>query len=300
MIGTDSVRAITVKPSDRRALHSALVPLVELGVLRERDGDLEHWVDHRTQSLLDVRRDLLGILVAAPLASTTTADELLEAAALPSAIGGARTATRRRLLETPVLSTDELPEDHADWWRRNRNRERDWYETRFGLDLELRAEGAAVVDRDDAFSDEHFPGRDKTRQLALLVLEAVADAARGDRPGPNSPPGHAGLSTRVNTSGVDPPGGAWRAIPYAVAEASAREVHRTWRDRLRRDQREDPDGAIRDALDVLARFALVRLDGDRVLVHAAAARYAPHVTLAETRSTGERSLFDDPTDDDGS
>ena len=54
--------------ADRRALHAAFAALVELGVLHERDGDLEHWAEQRTASLLDVRRDRLALLVAAPLA----------------------------------------------------------------------------------------------------------------------------------------------------------------------------------------------------------------------------------------
>lgn len=265
--------------ADRRALHAALLVLVGHGVLRERDGDLEHWVDQRTQSLLDVRRDLLGQLVSAPLSAVRSPAEVLEQAALPSAVGGARRATRRRLLESPLLSLEELPAEHAEWWRRNRNRERDWYDSRFGLQLELRAEGAVLVDPEDGFTDESFPGADKTRQLALLVLERLADTAA-------SGGGQVG----------DGQGGAWRAIPSTTALDQAHQVHRTWADRLRRDQREDPDGAVRDALDVLVRFGLVRHEGAQLLIHAAATRYAPQVTLAESSSTGERSLFDDSGD----
>jgi len=66
--------------SDRRALHAALTALLDLGVLRERDGDLEHWVEQRTQSLLDVRRDLLAQLVSAPLSSSASPDDLLDQA----------------------------------------------------------------------------------------------------------------------------------------------------------------------------------------------------------------------------
>ncbi|AXH96042.1 TIGR02678 family protein [Ornithinimicrobium avium] len=261
--------------ADRRSLHAALLVLVGHGVLRERDGDLEHWVDQRTQSLLDVRRDLLGQLVSAPLSAARSPGEVLEQAALPSAVGGARRETRRRLLESPLLTLEELPEEHAEWWRRNRNRERDWYDSRFGLQLELRAEGAVLVDPDDGFTDESFPGADKTRQLALLVLERLADTVASGGGGDDR---------------------AWRAIPSTTALDQSLEVHRTWIDRLRRDQREDPDGAVRDALEVLVRFGLVRRDGAQLLVHAAATRYAPQVTLAEASTTGERSLFDDTGD----
>jgi len=263
---------------DRRALHAAILTLVHLGVLRERDGDLEHWVEQRTQSLLDVRRELLGLLVAAPLSATTGPDDLLEQAALPSAAGGARVATRRRLLESPILTVDDLTEEHADWWRRNRNRERDWYDTRFGLQLELRAEGAAVIDLEDDFTDDRFPGLGRTKQLALLVLEALADAADSGR--------------------VHQADGAWRCLPMSTAVSLGREVHARWADRLRRDQRDDPDGAVREAVAVLERFGLVRRESELLLVHAAASRFAPQVTLAQTRPTGEQSLFDAPPQED--
>lgn len=264
--------------ADRRALHAALLVLVRLGVLRERDGDLEHWVEQRTQSLLDVRRDLLGLLVSAPLSSAAGPDELLEQAALPSAVGGARVTTRRRLLESPILTVEDLTEEHADWWRRNRNRERDWYDTRFGVQLELRAEGAAVVDPEDDFTDDRFPGADRTKQLALLILERLADAADSD--------------------GVAPGSGAWRALPGSTAHALAREVHSRWAEKLRRDQREDPERAIREALDVLVRFGLARRDAELLLIHPAGSRYAPHVTLAEARASGEQSLFETPSEED--
>lgn len=282
--------------SDRRALHAALIALIKLGVLTERDGDLEHWVDQHTQSLLDVRRDLLALVVSAPLSSATSPDDLLERAALPSAAGGARTAVRRRLLESPLLSVEDLPADHAEWWGRNRNRERDWYDTRFGLVLELRAEGAAAIDPDDELTDERFPGTDKTRQFALLILEELADAAQSvGAPAPTA----VGSSAMGENSSPSPRVSlAWRRIPASTAAARAGDVHTRWRDRLRRDQREDPAGAVAEALDVLERFGLVRREPGLLLVHAAATRYAPRVTLAEPAHTGERSLFDDTGQDE--
>ncbi|HSC86550.1 MAG TPA: DUF2398 family protein, partial [Polyangiaceae bacterium] len=45
--------------AERRALHSALVALIDLGVISERDGDLENWAERRTEALLDVHRDRL-------------------------------------------------------------------------------------------------------------------------------------------------------------------------------------------------------------------------------------------------
>ena len=276
--------------ADRRALHAALTVLVRLGVLSERDGDLDHWADQRTQSLLDVHREVLSLLIAAPLSSATSPEDLLDTAVLPSAAGGARTAIRRTLIESPLMSVDDLDEAQADWWRRNRNREREWFRDRFGLDLELRAEGALAVDPEDELTDIVFPGKGATKHLALLLLEQVAGLARDAH----------------HTQGLaDATGGAearavWRVIADVDLRSSASEVLHLWQEGLRRDQREDPDAAVREALGLLQQLGLLRQlgptgrsdDGGAWAVHAAAARYATRTTLAEASGSGERSLFD--------
>ncbi len=266
--------------ADRRALHAALLALVQFGVLAERDGDLEHWVDQRTESLLDVRRDLLSQLVTGPLASATSADDLLEQAALPSAAGGARVAVRRLLLESPVLTVADLPDEQVEWWGRNRNRERDWFTDGFGLELELRAEGAIGIDPDDELSDEEFPGRGAGRHLALLLLETLANHARDTSPGETRP---------------------WRSIRRGAVQAQLLGVVTQWSEGLRADQRADAARAVDEALDLLVRVGLVRREQGNettLFVHAAASRYAPRPMLTERATTGEPSLFDtDPTED---
>jgi uncharacterized protein (TIGR02678 family) len=262
--------------ADRRALHAAFTALVELGVLHERDGDLEHWAEQRTASLLDVRRDRLALLVSAPLAGVEDPDQLLDVAALPSAAGGARVAVRRRLVESPVLSTDELTDEQAEWWRRGRNREREWFRDRLGLDLELRAEGAVAVDPEGELSDLEFPGTGSGRRLALLVLERLTDRLRaGAR--------EAGPDDRV-----------WRrADPELVASTSA-DVLAEFGAGFKRDYRDDAAAALADARAVLVAAGLVRLDPDEAWrVYAAGARYAVRASITEGSSGGQRSLFDD-------
>jgi len=282
--------------ADRRALHAALTVLVRLGVLSERDGDLDHWADHRTQSLLDVHREVLSLLISAPLSSATSPANLLDTAALPSAAGGARTAIRRTLVESPLMSVDDLDEAQADWWRRNRNREREWFRDRFALDLELRAEGALAVDPQDELTDIVFPGKGATKHLALLLLEQVAGLAR-DAP---QTQGAADVTGGAEARAV------WRVIPDVTLRSAAAEVLHLWQEGLRRDQREDPDAAVNEALDLLQQLGLLRqlgprgpigplvqrVDGGEWAVHAAAARYATRTTLAEASGSGERSLFD--------
>ena len=265
---------------DRRALHAALMALVRLGALSERDGDLEHWAEDRTQSLLDVHRDVLGLLVAAPLSTMESVDDLLAPARVPSAAGGARIATRRRLVESPILTTTELAADHAEWWARNRNREREWYSDQLGLSVELRAEGALALDPDEELTDVEFPARGRTSHLALLLLEAVVEDVRAVSLDAGNLP-----STR-----------AWHSVGRDRIDELAHPVLAQWAKGLRRDQREDPAGAVAESLRLLESVGLVRrAPGDAAdvwHVHTAAFRYRPVAELSVASSSGEASLFD--------
>jgi uncharacterized protein (TIGR02678 family) len=251
--------------ADRRALAAALLTLLDLGVLVERDGDLTRWADAspgEVTSLLDVRRERLRLLVAATLSGAQNPADLLEAAALPSAAGGARVAVRRRLLEQPLMSVTDLTEDQAEWWSRNRRREGEWFRDRFGLEVELRAEGAVAIDPDDDLTDVAFPGTGSAKHAALLVLEhlvrAVRDSARGSE-----------LADRVA------PAVSANQVDAAVGEIA--------RDHGRGLSKGHADlAALRsDVLDVLRDAHLLVPDGDGFRLHAAAARYAPQATYAE-------------------
>ena len=259
--------------ADRRALYAALSALVDLGVLHERDGDLEHWADQRTASLLDVRRDRLGLLVSAVLGGAEGPTDLIDTAALPSAAGGARVAVRRRLIESPVLSVDSLTEEQAEWWRRNRNREREWFADRLGLQIELRAEGAIGIDPEGDLTDVEFPGGGSGRHLALLLLEALVARLRPDAREALAP-------ERV-----------WRRVEQGEVTAVAAEVMSEWGAGLKREHRENADVAFAEARQVLVDFGLVRAEPDGGwLVHAAAARYAVSASLAEPAGD-QPSLF---------
>jgi uncharacterized protein (TIGR02678 family) len=247
--------------ADRRALAAALGVLIELGVLVERDGDLARFADDATaQSLLDVRRERLRLLVAAGLSGAQSPQDLLDTAALPSAAGGARVAVRRRLLESPVLSVTDLTADQVEWWSRNRNRERDWLRDNAGLELELRAEGALAIDPDEVLTDVAFPGTGSARHAALLVLERIADAAR-------EPARGAEVAERVWRPVVDFVG----ALAAVVAE-HGRGLKKAY----------DDVALLRtDVIVVLTESGLFRRTDDGFEVHAAAARYAARTSYAE-------------------
>lgn len=247
--------------ADRRALAAALAVLVELGVLCERDGDLARFADDpNAQSLLDVRRERLRLLVAAGLSGAQSPQDLLDSAALPSAAGGARVAVRRRLLESPVLSVTDLTADQSEWWSRNRNREREWLRDNTGLELELRAEGALAIDPEEGLTDTAFPGTGSARHAALLLLERIADAAR-------EPARAAAVLERVWRPVADFDG----ALAAVVAE-HGRGLKKAY----------DDVALLRaDVVEVLTESGLLRRTDDRFEVHAAAARYAARTSYAE-------------------
>ena len=249
--------------ADRRAMAAALAVLIELGVLVERDGDLTRWVeDSTTQSLLDIRRDRLTLLASAGLSGATAAEDLLDAAALPSAAGGARVAVRRALLESPVLSLTDLSQDQAEWWRRNRNRETEWFREHIGLELELRAEGAIAIDPEETLTDLVFPGTGSTRHAALLVLEQLVGHVREEARS-------AELTERV-----------WRLVPEGAFEQTVRSV-RAEHGRGLKKAYADVEVLGEDVLELLTEAGLLRRTEAGLAVHAAAARYAPQTSYAE-------------------
>ncbi|MGH3612968.1 MAG: DUF2398 family protein, partial [Pseudonocardia sp.] len=217
-----------------------------------------------------------ALLVAAPLGGADTPADLLDAAALPSAAGGARVAIRRRLVESPVLSTDELTEEQAEWWRRNRNREREWFAHRLGLDLELRAEGAVAIDPDGELSDVEFPGGGSNRQLALLLLERLAEMLR------------------PTAREAAAPDRVWRRAGAELVTLASTAVLRDWGTGLKRGYRDDAAAALADARAVLVAAGLVRVESDGAwLVHAAGARFTVRASIAEPGSGGQPSLFEE-------
>lgn len=260
--------------SERRALHSALLALIGLGVLSERDGDLEHWADKRTDALLDVHRDRLAVVIAAPLSGCASPEELLEIAAVPSAAGGARVAIRRRLVEQPVLCADELTDEQREWWRRNRHGEREWFMRNLGLELELRAEGALAVDPSGDLTDRAFPASGSARHFALLLLSELVNEVRA-----------------MQASGL--PRTTWARIITSTAQQAADRVFQQWGRGLRKAHRENPEAVFAEAIEVLIDAGLVRREPGGLLVHAASARYAPRPELIAAGPSGERSLFDE-------
>lgn len=267
--------------TDRRALHAGLTALIGLGILHERDSDgggVGRWAeDANARALLDVDRDRLQLLVSAPLASTESVDDLLNDMALPSAAGGARMSVRRQLVESPVLSARDLTSEQADWWGKNRNRERERLLDLFGLGVELRAEGAIAIDPQEELSDIDFPGVGATKKFALLVLEDLVDDARAHHVGGDR---------------------SWTMLGERRVRSAFDNVIAAYGTALTKQYRSDADALRRDVFALLRAMGLVLAGPDGGWeIHAAAARYVPR---PEVVTQDQASLFDVDTTQESS
>ena len=156
-----------------RALTAALKHLVGLGVLEEIEGtvaDLGH--GGSGEALITVDTELLGLVMA-----RTRAGESLEAgphAQEPAVVGlPPGMGARRRMVEDPVVLYADLPAAEAEFLRRYQRREGYWLDRYFGLQVEARAEGVAVIDPEEYLTDLSFPAGSTVARMALLMLEPL-------------------------------------------------------------------------------------------------------------------------------
>jgi uncharacterized protein (TIGR02678 family) len=172
------------RQSERRTVAAALGQLLTWEVLTEVDGTVLAYVDDgRREALLSVDREIARHLVAGPLRQAETPEHLVDVAARPGP-GGARHAVRRRLAETPVVYLDDFDADERAWLRAHQRREQRLFDEQFGLDMEIRAEGALLADPDDATSDVAFPGTGTVAQAALLTAGRLVEELRPADAGP--------------------------------------------------------------------------------------------------------------------
>jgi uncharacterized protein (TIGR02678 family) len=157
---------------DRRALTAALRHLVSLGVLHETEGSVG--ADVQTEALITIDTDLLGQLVTGPVAEADSPLRLIELASRPGP-RGIEHAVRRKLVETPLVLYADLPEEQADWLRRNQRKESVLLEKCFGLYTESRLEGVLASDPEDYLTDMYFPGTSTVARLALLALPTLLE-----------------------------------------------------------------------------------------------------------------------------
>ncbi|MFN2607160.1 MAG: TIGR02678 family protein [Acidimicrobiales bacterium] len=254
--------------ADRRAFVAALRQLVIWGVLVEDDGSVGAFADDAgAEALLSVRRDVVRHLLAVPLREVEQPEELVRLAAEPGAGAGARHRVRRLLVEEPAVLADDVDEESWAWLRQSQRREARTFSELFGLELEIRAEGVAAIDRRDELTDEAFPRGGTLGHAALLVVTELAHRLR-----PGAMRGE-GLTTTV-------------AVPDGMLDEVVAAVHERHGRRWKQDYLDHPARLPRDVEDLLVAMGLLRrAAGGQLHLTAVANRYAPEVAEVPARLT---------------
>jgi uncharacterized protein (TIGR02678 family) len=181
----------------RQDLVAVLRMLVEQGILsptRESsvtERDEEGFVHGDGNALYDVNHRAAALVLSSPIApSRAGTPDRLTAQPIPDT-PEARNRRRRHLiqrylLDTPAMYFAELPNDVADYFQAQRFQLRQQLEQATGAVVEVRDEGAALID--DELTDLGFP-RESTAPFAAL---AFADALSREPGAPASAvvPGH--------------------------------------------------------------------------------------------------------------
>ncbi len=248
------------RSAERRCFVDAVRFLVELGVLRETDGDDTTFVRGGGGDVLyDVDSRRLARMLAAPVPPSLAAGPgaLAEETYPPTEDGKnlrIRHRLMRRLVEEPVLYFSDLDEDeraYLSWQRAYLIRQ---VEQWTGLTVEVRREGLAAVDAGGRLTDVAFPATSNVAHAALLFADELAQKLRG-----------------AEDLGD---GGELRAVPLGEVLEFAERLFasRRWA----KTYRQSPAGAellMDHALDYLTSLRLVRRLPEGVCPLPAIARY---------------------------
>lgn len=303
--------------AQRKGFSDAVKYLGYLGVLTVRDGDVDTIVDDG-QVLFDIDRDAAAMcLVASPsiLREVTTVDDFI---ATPT--GGstavrstnARQRLNRRLIDQPVVSVDDLDDDEYQLAWRNRRREADNITRLTGCDVELRAEGMALIDVTvEPISGERFPGNDSIAHASLLWLDRMlasldelhdsgdsADTTAGSTTSVADEEPHLDDHGEVDTVLRRPPSIATRRLSRADSDRAWDEMFADYGTRFAREARDRPERFRSQCVDLLERFGLLghrehQWQGGSVEIFAAAARFRAVASMPTTKrpDPNQQELF---------
>lgn len=290
--GDDRLRIDTTEYVQRRAFRDAMRYLEQIEVLTVRDGNVESLLNEG-QVLWDLDRDAAAMcMIAAPsiLRSVTSVADFLDEPVATSPEGRSRRARQRlnrRMIDQPVVLTEDLDPDEADLAWRNRRREADNVARLTGCDIELRREGIALIDHPaQPVGPQRFPGSDAVAHAALLWLTALLEHLDQQPPTP---------VLAAHESG--PADGAFRLVPAPTTGRCWQQVLDEYSPRLNQDARERPDTFRVEVETLLARFHLVDRCADGLRVSAIASRYRAAPTLAvghggdDGEPDGQQAMF---------
>lgn len=182
--------------SERKALIQAIRLLTAYGALvpvhdsASTHEDENRYVESEGDALYDVDHRTAALLLACPTPPTRAAIyQHVTRQSYPDTVEGAnrrrRHAVMRRLVDHPVMYFDELTEDQLDYFRNQRALFVRQLQEMLDARLEVRAEGAAVID--DELTDLAFPKDTKDPFAALLFAHALADEPSATEPGHEVP-----------------------------------------------------------------------------------------------------------------
>lgn len=284
----------------RLAFVDVVLHLEALGALRPIDVSSVTWLKDPDagEALYDVDRDAAHQLFVPPRAiqHVRSAASLL-AADLPTGRDTRRAASRQRLarllLEHPVVYLDDLTQADRAYLLNQAGSLGDDLGRLTGAVLERRAEGVALVDTTGGFSDRRFPTGGTPAQVALLLVDAIADAvASGDVEQVSVPAAAAvvdDLVGRLDRARPAPTEVTDDVAAYTPEPDDVPAVGPLLSDgwltyttnalltshgkAFAADLRDDPPALLRAALDVLVSFDLVRRVPGGIVARPAIARY---------------------------
>jgi uncharacterized protein (TIGR02678 family) len=265
--------------SERKALiqavrlltaHGALLPVQDSASTHE---DENRYVESEGDALYDVDHRTAALLLACPTPPTRAAIyQHITHQSYPDTVEGAnrrrRHAVMRRLVDHPVMYFDELTEDQLDYFRNQRGLFVRQLREMLDARLEVRAEGAAVIDEE--LTDLTFPKDTKDQFAALLFAHALADELNATEPVGEVPD----EALRRMAEGVAP-----HLTARGIKASSPREVRQA-------------------ALAVLTKLRLVESLGDGVRTLPALGRYRNVREPAAPQDEAATVLFALPGDEE--
>lgn len=297
----------TGRAAGKRTLVAALRRLVEWGVLIETEGQVAAIAQEAGgEALITVDRELARVIVAGPLAQARDGADLVRRAADPG-FSGPRTYVRRMLVETPIVHLDELTDAERDWLRTRQRREAQAFSELLGLEMEIRAEGVALVDPEEELTDLHLPGTGTVAQAALLLVERLVERLRPQEPGHPVTGGRLVIGVAVPDGLVDEVLAAliaeygqrsnWQrgyledlpSLREAVLDLLVRMRLMARAGRLRAEGEGLPEGYVEEAPEgrTVTDVHGARPGGEGWVLLAAAARYATLVTVRPAAKAGQ-------------
>jgi uncharacterized protein (TIGR02678 family) len=175
--------------SERVAFADGLDLLCAWGVLEHTSGSRESYARREQdddEALFTIDRRRLALLVRDPGAAleATTLDQLVDESGRysPTPEGENRARAERlarRLTEDPMLLLDDLDDLDRAYFLSQRARIEGAVANATGYEVERRAEGSALIIDDRAFTDLPFPTNATTKQVALLLCDALTASGPG-------------------------------------------------------------------------------------------------------------------------